>query len=118
MYLTGSRVVLALRDGPHRDVMAMRFPGADPQSVASERRLPGVSNYLVGANPRQWQTRVPQFGAIRYRRLYEGIDLVMHGPAAAGSSTTSRSRQAAIRDGSGSRSMAHARSRSGLTGHS
>jgi hypothetical protein len=84
MYLTGSRVVLALRDGPHRDVMAMRFPGADPQSVASERRLPGVSNYLVGANPRRWQTHVPQFAAVRYRRLYQGVDLVLHGARSGG----------------------------------
>jgi hypothetical protein len=30
VYLTGSRVVLALRRGSHRDVMAMRFPGAVP----------------------------------------------------------------------------------------
>jgi hypothetical protein len=79
MYLTGSRVVLALRHGPHQDVVAMRFPGADPARVASERRLPGLSNYLVGADRRRWRTHVPQFGAVRYRRLYQGVDLVLHG---------------------------------------
>jgi hypothetical protein len=79
LYLTGSRIVLALRHGHHRDVMAMRFPGADPARVASERRLPGVSNYLVGGDSRRWRTRVPQFGSVRYRRLYQGVDLVLHG---------------------------------------
>src|SRR4051794_26549541 len=78
-YLTASRIVLALRHGSHRDVMAMRFPGADPSRVSSERRLPGVTNYLVGADPARWRTHVPQFGAVRYRRLYQGVDLVLHG---------------------------------------
>jgi hypothetical protein len=38
-----------------------------------------VSNYLVGADPSRWRTHVPQFGAVRYSRLYPGIDLVLHG---------------------------------------
>jgi hypothetical protein len=84
MYLTSSRIVLALRHGPHQDVMAMRFPGADPARVASEHRLPGVSNYLVGADSRRWRTRVPQFGAVRYSRLYPGVDLLLHGARAGG----------------------------------
>src|SRR4051812_43637412 len=78
-YLTGSRIVLGLRRGSHQDVMAMRFPGADPSRVVAERRLPGVTNYLVGADPHRWRTHVPQFEAVRYRRLYQGVDLVLHG---------------------------------------
>lgn len=37
--------------------------------------LPGRTHYLIGANRPQWRLGVPQFGRVRYRNLYEGIDL-------------------------------------------
>ena len=42
-------------------------------------RLPGLSNYFVGRNPARWRTGVRQFGGVRYRDLYPGIDLVFRG---------------------------------------
>jgi hypothetical protein len=79
VFATRSRVMLALRRGAQDEVVAVRFPGADPAGVSAERRLPGVSNYHVGSDPGRWRTHVPQFGAARYSRLYPGIDLVLHG---------------------------------------
>ncbi len=79
LYLTRSRVVLALRDSSGQDLLTMRFQGAEPGRINAERRLPGVSNYLIGPDPRRWRTHVPQFAAVRYTRLYPGIDLVVHG---------------------------------------
>jgi hypothetical protein len=79
LFVTRSRVVLALRRGARGEVVAVRFPGADPARISAERRLPGVSNYLVGSDPARWRTHVPQFGAVRYTRLYPGVDLVLHG---------------------------------------
>ncbi len=37
------------------------------------------SNYLVGDNPRCWQTDVPHFARVRYQRVYPGIDMVFYG---------------------------------------
>jgi len=79
LFVTRSRVVLALKRGARDEIVAVRFPGADPARISAERRLPGMSNYLVGSDPARWRTHVSQFGAVRYARLYPGVDLVLHG---------------------------------------
>jgi uncharacterized protein (TIGR03437 family) len=48
--------------------------GAAP---VGESPLPGIVNYLRGERS-QWVTGVPQFGGVRYRDVYPGIDLVFH----------------------------------------
>jgi hypothetical protein len=41
--------------------------------------LPGVSHYLVGNDPADWHTHVPQFGRVRYEHVYPGVDVVFYG---------------------------------------
>ena len=41
--------------------------------------LPGHSNYVIGNDPSRWITGVAQFARVRYRGVYDGIDLVYHG---------------------------------------
>jgi hypothetical protein len=48
-------------------------------TVAAEDPLPGHSNYYIGNDPKRWITGVPQFGQVRYRSVYPGIDLMWHG---------------------------------------
>jgi len=48
-----------------------RFEGID--------RLPGVSNYYLGSDPRRWRTNIPTFAKVKYRSAYPGIDLVYYG---------------------------------------
>jgi uncharacterized protein (TIGR03437 family) len=70
-YLTPSA---ALRLSPN---LEMRLPGhrrADPRTA---NLLPGLTNDLRGDTP-QWRTGISQYGGIRYRRVYPGIDLVYH----------------------------------------
>ena len=43
------------------------------------RRLDGVTNYLVGADPSDWKKGVPSYDSVRYPGIYSGIDLVFHG---------------------------------------
>ncbi len=50
---------------------ASRLSGAD--------RLPGVANYLVGNDPKNWRTRVPTFAGVRCDNVYPGIDAVYRG---------------------------------------
>jgi hypothetical protein len=49
--------------------------------IESEELLPGHSNYFLGADSTRWVTNVQQFGRLRYRQIYPGIDLVFHGTA-------------------------------------
>jgi len=43
-----------------------------------EGRLRSSSNYFVGNNPRSWRSGVPHFRAVRYRRLYSGVDAIFY----------------------------------------
>ena len=47
-----------------------RLEGASP--------LPGRANFLTGG-VRQWHRDIPTFGAVRYRNLYMGIDMIYGG---------------------------------------
>ena len=44
-----------------------------------EDKLPGRSNYLLGTDPSKWITEVMQYGKVRYRNVYPGIDVVYYG---------------------------------------
>jgi Abnormal spindle-like microcephaly-assoc'd, ASPM-SPD-2-Hydin/Beta-propeller repeat len=52
-------------------------------SPAAEMRVSaptgGESNYLIGSNAASWQTHVPHFERVTYKKLYPGIDLVFYG---------------------------------------
>jgi len=60
------------------DVIRIRFLGAGHGTVAGERRLPGVVNYLIGADSRLWRRRVPTYSTIVRRSIYPGIDVAFH----------------------------------------
>ncbi len=58
----------------------MKFEGANPRAeVSGERELSGRVNYFRGNDPSKWRTNVRTYGAVRYRGLYEGVDLVYYG---------------------------------------
>src|SRR5579883_1882433 len=58
----------------------IEFAGAsrDPQIEGFDPTGASV-NYLRGNDPRGWRTGVPLYGAIRYRDLWPGIDVVYRG---------------------------------------
>jgi hypothetical protein len=62
------------------DVLRLSFVGANPAVwIGGTDRLPGVSNYYIGNDPRAWHTGIPHFGKVFYRDLYSGIDLLFYG---------------------------------------
>jgi uncharacterized repeat protein (TIGR01451 family) len=88
LFLTADQAVLTLRHSvagtqhsvPAFSVVRMRLEGADARSaVSGADELPGKSNYLIGNDPAKWHTDIPQFGRVRYRGVYPGIDLVYYG---------------------------------------
>jgi hypothetical protein len=57
--------------------IAFRLMGASPLATARGRHmLPGVTNYLIGNDPRQWRTGLRSFARVEYRDVYPGVDLV------------------------------------------
>jgi hypothetical protein len=86
LYLTGREAVLSLRkqaNQPASGLLRMQFSAAEENPLASspvgQDSLPGVSNYLIGADPAQWRTDVPAYGKVRYTQVYPGVDLVFYG---------------------------------------
>jgi hypothetical protein len=48
-------------------------------AVSSENELPTKSNYFLGNDPAKWQRNIANYGRVRYRAIYPGIDLVFYG---------------------------------------
>ncbi len=69
--------------GPRKSegaIVRMRLAGATaPQRVEPLEKLPGISNYFVGRDPKQWRTDIPQYQRVRYEQVYPGVDLVYYG---------------------------------------
>jgi uncharacterized protein (TIGR03437 family) len=74
VYITGPEVVFALgNDNAHMKFVRARRAigtGIDP--------LGGCSNYFLGNSEKSWFTGVPQYGSVRYKNVYPGIDVVYH----------------------------------------
>ncbi|MEM4134499.1 MAG: SBBP repeat-containing protein [Candidatus Micrarchaeia archaeon] len=47
--------------------------------VLGEEETPGKVNYFIGSDPSKWKTGIPTYSKVRYKGLYEGIDLVFYG---------------------------------------
>jgi Beta-propeller repeat len=61
-------------------VVRMQLVGAhaDPPGAGHET-MPGKSHYLIGRDPRQWRTDIPQYGTVTYEGVYPGVDLLYYG---------------------------------------
>lgn len=58
----------------------MRFEGSNGVgSIRGEKVKKGKVNYLRGRDRSKWITGVPTFGAVRYRNVYKGVDVVYYG---------------------------------------
>jgi Beta-propeller repeat len=61
-------------------VMGMNLVGSHPWSmVQGLEPTGGVSNYLLGKDRKNWHSSIPQYGRIRVKNVYDGIDLVFYG---------------------------------------
>ena len=47
--------------------------------ITGLEQLPGVTNYLIGNDPRKWRTNVAAYAKVKYEQVYQGIDLVYYG---------------------------------------
>jgi hypothetical protein len=76
---TGAAVRLRGRDG-EAAVVKLALVGARPAAAIEGRDpLAGVVNYVHGPDPARWRTGVGLFSRVRYRGVYDGIDLEYYG---------------------------------------
>jgi photosystem II stability/assembly factor-like uncharacterized protein len=68
-----------IKDTP-RAAVTMRLLGAAASATGEGRRvLPGLTNYVIGNDPREWRTGVRSYAEVAYRGVYPGVDLVYYG---------------------------------------
>jgi hypothetical protein len=59
-------------------LVKLGFEGASADSrLEGEGPLPGLYHFFFGRDPAGWRTQVPSFSSVRYRGLYEGLDLLV-----------------------------------------
>lgn len=67
-------------DSKPTSVMSMKLADANPNAeVEGLDRLGGVSNYFIGNDPAQWRANIPNYGRVRVRAVYPGIDIIYYG---------------------------------------
>jgi hypothetical protein len=61
-------------------VLRMRLLNAHPDAmIAGVDELPGKTNYFRGNDPKKWNTNIANFAKVRYREVFDGVDLVYYG---------------------------------------
>ena len=74
LYLTGHGTVMVMNGSA---VIRMKLPGA--KRTTGLQKLPGVSNYFLGNDPKHWLTGVPHYARVESKGIYPGIDVVYYG---------------------------------------
>lgn len=79
----GSLLLWVRADGDSGASVRLIFEGAasDASPVGEEGR-PGIYSFFLGNDPSHWARGLTTFGAVRYRDLYPGIDLLVYAGSA------------------------------------
>ena len=65
---------------PSTRVLSMKIEGVNPSATAHALdRLPGVSNYFIGNDPRRWHSNIPTYKKVQFEEIRPGVDLVYYG---------------------------------------
>ena len=86
VFLTPNEAVVSLEptspnaQGSSRAVVQMQWEGANAASpLVAQDQLASTSNYLIGNDPSDWHTNVPNFGQVDEQGVYPGVNLTYHG---------------------------------------
>lgn len=81
MFLTGNEAILDLRSDKGKIAsLGMKLDGASESPlIRGLDEQESRTNYLVGNDPANWQTDVPNYGSVKYEQIYPGIDVVYYG---------------------------------------
>ena len=77
LLLTDSGAIFRLESG---DEVRFQISGGNghARGIAGEQ-LPGVLNFYPDRNPATWRTAIPTYRNVRYRGVYDGVDLLYYG---------------------------------------
>jgi Bacterial Ig-like domain (group 3)/Beta-propeller repeat len=90
LFVTSDRAVLSLSTANSSTsnpggtatstLLSVNLLGANSNPrIAGVDQLSGSSNYLVGSDPSQWHTNVPNYGRVQLAGVYPGVDLAYYG---------------------------------------
>jgi hypothetical protein len=58
----------------------IKLAGANKKArISGDAPLRGKSNYMIGADPKKWQTDVPTYARVKYEGVYPGVDAIFYG---------------------------------------
>lgn len=77
VFLSRSETVIAARG--QKPVRMKLLGGLVGVAFEPVDRLPGVSNYYHGNDPKKWRAGVPHYARVRAKRVYPGVDVVYYG---------------------------------------
>ena len=67
---------------PNTSISMVRMQLVDsnqqPQVTGLEQ-LPGIVNYFLGNDPKQWHANIPTYAKVQYQQVYPGVDMVYYG---------------------------------------
>jgi len=56
--------------------VSLTFEGASGRAtIVGERKRTGRYNFVLGNDPKRWRSKVPSYGSLLYRGLYDGVDV-------------------------------------------
>jgi hypothetical protein len=86
LFLMPTQAVVNLQSSTGSDqgttdsTLTMQLIGSNPAATpVGVDQTASVSNYLLGADPREWHTNVPNYARVAYQNVYPGINLVYYG---------------------------------------
>lgn len=81
LFLSAAEAVLAMQVGEDTyGSVGMGLAGINTELTATgENKQQSYSNYYIGNDPTKWVEGAGHYGAVRYKNIYDGIDLVYYG---------------------------------------
>jgi uncharacterized protein (TIGR03437 family) len=80
LFLAPGEAVLNLERRSSVDTLRMSLIGANANANAvGLAPQPGVVNYFIGNDPKNWRSGIPTYGKVKYPQIYPGVDLVFYG---------------------------------------
>jgi hypothetical protein len=81
-YFTADGITLRIPEASTASLLRMTFPGGSPwKHFAGLDPTGGISNYLVGSDPKPGLSGIPHYDRLKISGVYPGIDLVLYGNA-------------------------------------
>jgi hypothetical protein len=79
LFLTSNEAVLVAGKNKFQ-VARVKLAGANPApEIRGSDELSGRSFYFIGNDPKNWQSKVPNYAQVRYVAVYPGVDLLYYG---------------------------------------